>query len=44
MILILASLFGAGFSLAVITSPIVIPWVMRRMPDRRQAPAKRRVF
>lgn len=44
MILILASLFAAGFIAAVITSPIVIPWVVRRMPDRRRASTKRRAF
>jgi hypothetical protein len=43
MILILASLFGAGFSMAVITSPIVIPWVMRHMPARGET-RKRRAF
>lgn len=47
MILILASLFGDGFSLAVITSPVWIPWLALRTAARRrdERPAvKRRAF
>jgi hypothetical protein len=44
MIIALQYCFAAGFIAAVITSPIVIPWVVRRLPDQRRAPAKRMAF
>jgi hypothetical protein len=43
MILAFQYCFAAGFIAAVVTSPIVIPWVMRHMPARGET-RKRRAF